>query len=237
VEISIVIPAYNEEKRIESTLVKIIDYCTKNFDNYEIIVVDDGSKDKTIEIISNFDIKLIKNEFNVGKGRSVKRGLFEAKYNFVLFSDADLATPIEELDKMLEYTNDYDIIIASRNLEGSRKEVKQPFYRELMGKSFPFFVNLLVLRGIKDTQCGFKLFRKDCISDIFSLQSLDRWAFDVEVLFIAQKLGYKIKEVPVVWIDKEGSKLNPVKDAYSMFRDLLKIRSNSFSGKYDKKDS
>jgi len=234
-EMSVVIPAYNEEKRIEPTLKKAINFLDHNFDKYEIIVVDDCSTDNTNKIASRYkknNVKILRNEKNKGKGHSVKRGLLNAKYSLVLFSDSDLATPIEELGKFMNYIKEYDIIIASRNLKGSNIKVKQPVYRQLMGKTFPLLVNLIALRGFKDTQCGFKLFKTDVAKRVVSLQTFERFSFDVEILFIAKKLGYKIKEAPVVWIDKEGSKVNPIKDGIKMLIDLFKIRYNILLGKY-----
>ncbi|MBL7147206.1 MAG: glycosyltransferase family 2 protein [Nanoarchaeota archaeon] len=238
---SIVIPAYNEEKRIESSLIKIIDYCKSNFEDYEIIVVDDCSKDKTNEIVTKYrdsNLKVFRNIINKGKGYSTKRGILEAKYSLVLFTDSDLATPIKELKKFVDYINHgHDIIIASRNLKESDIRVEQPFYRQLMGKTFPLLVNLIALRGFKDTQCGFKLFKTDIAKKIVRLQTFERFSFDVELLFIAKKLGYKIKEAPVVWIDKEGSKVSPIKDSTKMLIDLFKIQYNNFLGKYKSKDT
>jgi len=233
--ISIVIPAYNEEKRIGRSIKQIVKYLDKKKYSYEIIVVDDGSIDNTIDVVkkaSNKNIRIIKNKKNMGKGYSVKTGILNAKYPLVLFSDSDLATPIEELDKFMEYIKSYDIVIASRNLKESNIKVKQPFYRQLMGKTFPLLVNLIALGGFRDTQCGFKLFKTGAAKRIVSLQTFNRFSFDVEILFIAKKLGYKIKEAPVVWIDKEGSKVSPIKDSLKMLIDLFKIRLNNLLGKY-----
>lgn len=235
-EISVVIPAYNEEKRIEPTLKKVINYLENNFDKYEIIVVDDCSTDNTNKIVSKYkknNIKILRNKKNKGKGYSVKRGIQNAKYPLVLFSDSDLATPIEELGEFMNHIKEYDIIIASRNMKESYIKVKQPLYRQFMGKTFPLLVNLIALRGFKDTQCGFKLFKTDIAKKIVSLQTLKGFSFDVEILFIAKKLGYKIKEVPVVWIDKEDSKVSPIKDSIKMLVDLFKIRYNNLLGKYE----
>lgn len=235
-DISIVIPAYNEEKRIEESLIKIIDYCKNNFEKYEIIVIDDCSKDRTNEIVTKYEdsnLRILKNEVNKGKGYSVKRGILEAKYPLVLFTDSDLATPIEELKGFIKYINQgYDVVIASRNMKGSDIKVKQPFYRQMMGQAFPLLVSLIALRGFNDTQCGFKLFKTDKAKRIVQLQTFERFSFDVELLFIAKKLGYKIKEAPVVWIDKGGSKVNLIKDSSKMLLDLFKIRLNNISGKY-----
>ncbi|MCK5283408.1 MAG: glycosyltransferase family 2 protein, partial [Nanoarchaeota archaeon] len=222
--ISIVIPVYNEENRIEKTLPEIIDYCKKNFGDYEIIVVDDGSTDNTNEVITRFSkerVRVLRNGCNKGKGYSVKKGILNAKYDFVLFTDSDLATPLNELKKLTPFLNSgYDIIIASRNLAGSIHKKQQPFYRKCMGKFFAILVNFVVLRGIKDTQCGFKLLRTKTAKKIVRMQTLDGFSFDVEILLIAKKLGYKIKEVPVIWINNKESKLHPIKDSFKMFLDL-----------------
>lgn len=234
--ISIVIPAYNEEKRIGSTLSKISEYMGSRKDDYEILVVDDGSKDNTKSIV--FDhmkkdkkIKYLANPGNKGKGYAVRNGMLHSTMDFVLFSDADLSTPIEELDSFLQYTDEYDVIIASRNLKGSNV-VKQPLHRRLPGKIFPLFVNVLAVRGIKDTQCGFKLFTKDAAHKIFHLSHLHGFAFDVEVLFIARKMHLKIKELPVTWRNDVDSKVKVIRDSGRMLAELVKIRMNQVRGRY-----
>lgn len=235
--ISVVIPAYNEERRIEPSLKQIISYLSEHFDKYEIIIVDDGSDDKTYEMISRYkneNVKILKNEINKGKGYSVKKGILNAQYPLVLFSDSDLATPIEELEGFIGYITDhnYDIVIASRNLENSKIKNKQPLYRQIMGKVFPEIVGLILLKGFKDTQCGFKLFRTDVARKIVQLQTVEGFSFDVEILFIADKMGYRIKEAPVVWMDKDGSTVRTFKDGFKMLIDLFRIQFNSFAGKY-----
>jgi dolichyl-phosphate beta-glucosyltransferase len=236
VNISVIIPAYNEEQRIEASLIRIKDYLDNNFDSYEIIIVDDCSTDKTGEILSRYKsdkVSVLRNDSNRGKGFSVKRGVLEARYSLVLFSDSDLSTPIEELSNFIQYIEDgYDVVIASRNLEGSHRKVKQPFYRQVMGRVYPVMANLIAVKGIKDTQCGFKLFKEKAAKRIFRLQTLDRFSFDVEILYLAQKHGLKIKEAPVVWIDKEGSKVNFWEDGIKMIFDLLIIRYNHAMKKY-----
>lgn len=230
-EISVVIPAFNEEKRIELTLKKVEQFLSQNFDKYQIIIVDDCSTDNTNKIVSKYkNVQILRNKKNRGKGYSVKRGILNAKYPLVLFSDADLATPIEELGKFMNYIKDFDVVIASRNLKQSI--VKQTSSRKLIGATFSLLVNLIVLRGFKDTQCGFKLFRTDVAKKIVSLQTLNGFSFDVEILFIAKKLGYKIKELPVVWMNKSGSKVKLIKDSIKMLINLFKIRSNNYKIKF-----
>ncbi len=235
-EVSIVIPAYNEGNRIGPSLKRVIEYSDKHFSDYEVIVVDDGSKDNTIDVVTKYrnpHLRLLKNGTNRGKGYSVRRGMLQAKMPYVLFSDSDLATPIEEIEKLAWFLDrEYDIAFGSRNVRGSEIRIKQPWFRILVGRGFALLVNLIAVRGFRDTQCGFKVFKKRAAREIFRRCRLDRFSFDVEVLFIAKKRGYKVKEVPVVWIDKKGSKVDPVKDSLRMLRDILIIRLNSLKGIY-----
>jgi len=233
--LSVIIPAYNEEKRIGKTLREVTAYCRKNFAKYEIIVVDDGSSDKTKDVVMKFKgVRLLRNPVNKGKGYSVRRGLMEARYGWALFTDSDLATPISELKKFFNYTKQgFDVVIASRNLKESDIKDRQPFYRQFLGKGFPRLVNLLVLRDFKDTQCGFKLFKTEKIKRMLPYLTLDRFCFDVELLLVAKKAGLKIKEAPVTWIDQKGSKLRVFKDTGKMFLDLIRIKLNDLSGKYE----
>ena len=235
-ELSVVVPAFNEEKSLESSLQRIIDFLEKNLEKYEIIVIDDGSKDSTPEIAQKFksnNVRLIQNPQNMGKGFSVKLGMINAKYDPVLFIDADLATPIEETTKFIEAIQEgYDVVIASRNIEGAKITVEQPKYRQVLGKAFPMIVKGMILDEIKDTQCGFKMFKKDAARKIFPRQTVKRWAFDVEVLYIAKQLNFKIKELPVKWMDKGNSKLSPIKDSARMLNEVFKIKYNDWKGEY-----
>jgi dolichyl-phosphate beta-glucosyltransferase len=230
-EISIVIPAYNEEKRIGKTLKKVYEYFKEKKIEFEIIVVDDGSNDKTVEIVEKFsfdkkEIRILKHEKNMGKGAAVKTGILNAKGELILFTDADLSTPIEEFKKLKkEIENGYDIAIGSRGLKDSKIVIPQPFYRRIIGKIFPFLVRLIVINDFKDTQCGFKLFKKEAGKKIFSQLKTDGFAFDVEVLARGKKENFKIAEVPVVWINSPYSSVKIFKDSFKMFISLLKIRS------------
>ncbi|MGM5488839.1 MAG: dolichyl-phosphate beta-glucosyltransferase [Nanobdellota archaeon] len=230
-KLSVVIPVWNEERRIGATLDRIRDYLATV--EYEILVVDDGSTDATARIVSEYPgVRLLQYKRNRGKGYAVKQGLLQARYPLVLYTDSDLATPIEELEKLMAFVERYDVVIASRNLAGSKIMVQQPLYRQVMGKGFPLLVNMLALRGFRDTQCGFKLFRTSVARKIVGLQTFDGFSFDVELLVIATRLGYKIKEVPVVWIDKKGSTVRPLRDGAGMLLDLLRLNHNRISGKY-----
>jgi len=225
--LSIVIPCFNEEKRITQTLSKISSYLKNKGINYEIILVDDGSKDKTLSCVEGFDnIIILKNERNRGKGYSVRRGVLEAKGEYILFSDADLSTPIEELERFLKEIGENDIVIGSRASAESKIIIHQPWWREKMGKVFNILINLFIINGFKDTQCGFKLFRKEPAKKIFSLSKINGFAFDVEVILIAKRLGYRIKDLPVTWINSRESKVNPIIAPIKMIIELIKIKRN-----------
>ena len=230
-KISVVVPAYDEEKRIGKTLEIILKYLKSRKYNFEMIVINDGSKDNTKKVVEKFKkVKLISYFPNHGKGYAVRKGILESKGDYVLFCDADLSTPIEELDDFMKYIKNYDIVIASRALKESR--IKALKHRKLLGRIFAFFVKLLAVRGIQDTQCGFKLFSKEASKKIFSKQTINGWAFDVEVLFIARKLGYKIKEVGVKWQHFNHKDVTPTKHSFKMLKEVLKVRGNSIIGKY-----
>jgi len=227
--LSIVLPAYDEEERLAESLPHILEYASGKGWSYEILVVDDGSSDGTSAVAAkNLDgipHRILRNEPNRGKGFSVRRGVLAARGHYVLFTDVDLSTPIEETEKLIRAIEEgADVAIGSRALATSRIEKHQPWRREILGKLFNRFLQMLVLRGLHDTQCGFKCFRLDAVEPIFSRQTLDRWAFDVEVLFIARKLGYRIAEVPVRWINSEVTKVNALSDGLKMILDALRVR-------------
>ena len=235
VSFSVIVPAYNEARRIESTLRRIIDFFSDLGFRYEIIVVDDGSTDETVSVVEKIGDKHIvvaTREPNRGKGYAIRRGMLLAKNDYFLMTDADNSTPIEEFLKLLKKIP-VDIVIGSRALRESAIEVRQPWYREYAGKFFNFIVQLLVFRGITDTQCGFKLFSRDVARDIFSRATIDGWSFDVEVLYLARKLGYEVEQVPVVWRNDKETKLKFFSTAFYILRDLVLIRINDLRGLYD----
>lgn len=236
--LSIIIPAYNEEKRIVKTTECIISYLNSREYKSEIILVDDGSTDRTTLFIERIDtgtvnLRILKNNKNMGKGFSIKKGVSESKGEFILFSDADLSTPIEEIENFLPYLhNGFDVVIGSRGLKESNIQIHQAWYRERMGKIFGSLVRFMVLPGIADSQCGFKCFTKSSAKRIFHKQKLNGFCFDVELLFISRKMNYKIKEVPICWRNSPASTVKPIRNSMRMFFDLLKIRYYEIKGAY-----
>jgi dolichyl-phosphate beta-glucosyltransferase len=237
--VSVIIPAYNEEARLPFTLERIYRYLSARSLSFEIIVVDDGSVDRTAEIAETFlrarsSGHVLRNDANQGKGFSVKRGVLGARGEYILFSDADLSTPIEELYKVLKpiLAGNCDIAIASRANGQSEIRVSQPWHRRMTGQVFNILVRLLAVRSIKDTQCGFKCFTRPAAMSIFSRQQLNGFGFDVEILYIAQKSGYVTREIPVAWINSPGSRVHVLADSVRMFLDLWRIRFNGMRGLY-----
>jgi dolichyl-phosphate beta-glucosyltransferase len=236
--LSIIIPAYNEESRLPATLHTVTQYLSaREWRFREIIVVDDGSKDATVAAAEAFQqqghpVRILKNPGNRGKGYAVRHGMLEAQGDWVLFSDADLSTPIEEFEKLYAAVSDSVLIaIGSRALDRSLIGVHQSQFRERAGQVFNFAMRLALRLDIRDTQCGFKLFRRDAARAIFSRQKLERFGFDAEVLFIARKLGLRAAEVPVRWNNVEGTKVSMWSGAQS-FLDLITIRYNAARGNY-----
>jgi len=234
-EISVIIPIYKDEKRLKNNLPKIRKYLENNFKKFEIIIALDpptGNTEKTAKSIFK-DVKILKNKKRMGKGYSTRGGMLKAVYDPVLFIDIDLSTPIEEIEMLLPYLKDYHVIIGSRNMQESKIKERQPFLRSTLGNIYPYLIRLLVIKDIRDTQCGFKLFRKDILKPVFSLQRTKGFAFDSEILLITKKRGYKIKEVPVEWSNSKDSRLNVFKDSFKMAVDVAKIFINSKKGFYD----
>lgn len=237
--ISIIIPAYNEQTRLPATLRRVTQYLQEgHWEFHEILVVDDGSRDATAAAVTSFantnaNVFLLSNPGNKGKGYSVRHGMLKARGEWRLFSDADLSTPIEELEKLwCELAKGkQEIAIGSRALDRSLIGVHQPGYRESMGRLFNRVVRAATGLAISDTQCGFKLFRGDVAEEVFSRQTLERFGFDAEVLFIATQRGYHIAEIPVRWNHVEGSKVGMLTGLHA-FSELLEIRANSVRGRY-----
>jgi len=232
--LSIVVPAYNEEDRIGPTLERMTAYLDARGFTYELLVVDDGSTDRTAQIVraaaeSHPRIRLLGYRQNRGKGYAVRHGILQAGGDYVLFSDADLATPIEEHEKLeARMRQGFDVAIGSRDVPGSRLERRQSPLRELGGKLFNRCVQAVAVPGIHDTQCGFKLFTRAAARNIFSRCQIDNFSFDVEVLYLARQLGYSIAEVPVRWAHQEGSKVRFLRDARRMLATLFRIKATDY---------
>ena len=246
--LSVVVPAYNEERRLPGNLKKILDFLRSQPYGFEVIVVDDGSSDKTVESCRHIadndpSVRIIENE-HYGKGYTVRTGMLAAKGEIVLFTDADLSVPISDIDLLLPcFEEGYDVVFGSREGGGAEQRVEEPFYRHLMGRVFNTLVQLLAVRDVEDTQCGFKAMRYEVAQHIFprllihdgSKGPIDHpmvTAFDVELLFLAQKAGYKLKEVPVKWYYGTESKVNPLSDAWRNFKDVIRVRWNDLRGRY-----
>ncbi|MBW3634905.1 MAG: glycosyltransferase family 2 protein [Armatimonadetes bacterium] len=244
--LSILVPAYNEENRLPATLETIATYLQKRDFSHELIVVDDGSRDATREVVREFAaahswVRLVQYDdengaaLNRGKGFAIRAGVEAAVGRDILFSDADLSTPIEEMERLLPPISrgDCDIAIASRALPESNLAVHQPVHREFMGRTFNKIVQKMAVPGIMDTQCGFKAFRGDVAKRLFALAQIDGFGFDPEILFLARKFGFKIQELPVTWCHRDDSRVNPLSAPFSMLRELCEIRWNDARGLYD----
>lgn len=242
--LSVIIPAYNEESRLPLSVQKIVDHLGREpRQRAEILIVNDGSRDGTAAVARqlahklerpNLTIRLLDNAGNRGKGYSVRHGMLEARHDWLLFTDADLSAPIEELDKLVRAVSSgsYDVAIGSRALDRSLIGVHQPWFRETMGRIFNLAVRLTTGLPFSDTQCGFKLFRREAAHKIFSRQLLERFGFDVEILYLAKKLGFRVVEVPVRWDHMEGTKVSTLAGA-DAFLDGWRVRRNDWAGKYD----
>jgi len=232
-----VIPAYNEGRRLGATLEKVLAYVDRQKWPAEIIVVNDGSRDNTAEIAREFAqnpiLRLVENPGNRGKGYAVRNGMLNATGEVLLFSDADLSSPIEEAPKLFAAIGaGADVAIGSRWLKAELQTERQPGYRQLFGRIFNLLLRAILGLKFKDTQCGFKAFTRRAALEIFPRQKIERWGFDPEILFIAQKHGFKIAEVPVEWAHDPGTRISPLRDGTRMFFEMLKIRWNAWTGKY-----
>ncbi len=233
------IPAYNESARLGATLEKVLAYVHAQGWNAEVIVVNDGSRDNTAAIIRSFAAKdpalrLVENPGNRGKGYSVRNGMLNARGRIVLFSDADLSSPIEEAPKLFQALDEgADIAIGSRWLRVETQTQRQPLHRQLFGRIYNLILRLTLGLQFADTQCGFKAFKQPAVQAIFPLQKIERWGFDPEILFLAQKFKFKVKEIPVAWGHSGGTRINPLVDGSRMVMEMLRIRWYDLTGKYN----
>ena len=236
---SIVIPAYNESERLGATLEKVLAYVSQQGWEAEVIVVNDGSRDNTAAIVraiakNNPILRLLENPGNRGKGYSVRNGMLNSRGDIVVFSDADLSSPIEEMPKLLQALGGgADIAIGSRWLRAELQTQRQSLHRQLFGRVFNGLNRLLLGLQFKDTQCGFKAFTRRAAQMILPLQRIERWGFDPEILFLARKFGFRVEEVPVCWGHSGGTRINPVMDGARMFQEMLRVRWYDLTGKYD----
>lgn len=236
--LSIVLPAYNEAGRIGASLDKITDYAQQHAWTVEVIVVNDGSTDNTANIVRQYAkrypwLVLIENPGNRGKGFSVRNGMLRARGDILLFSDADLSSPIQEADKLIAALQaGADIAIGSRWVRKELQVVPQPLRRQILGRLFNLALRLVLGLNYKDTQCGFKAFRRPAAESVFAPQQVETWGFDPELLYLAKRAGLRTVEVPVCWAHSEGTRLHPIRDGMRMFAQLFQIRWNAISGKY-----
>ena len=239
--LSVVIPAFNEEERIASTLGDIVGYLRAQPYTWEVLVVDDGSSDQTATVVSSWATSeervRVETVTHGGKGWAVKRGMQSATGQYRFMCDADLAMPIEQLGVFLQYMEDgYDIVIGSRQIAGARR-IGEPVARHVMGRVFNWAVRLLALSGFEDTQCGFKCFRGEVADELFSRQRTRGFGFDVEILYMAKNKGMRIVEIPIEWYHQDSSKVRPLVDSFSMLRDTAMLRLRDAGGRYADRDA
>lgn len=237
--LSVVIPAYNEERRIGRTLVMMKAFLDSQSYLYEVIVVDDGSQDTTCSIVKIISeswphLRLMTNSMNRGKGAVVKQGVLNANGKYILFADADNATPIEQVKALLKFVPEYPIVIGSRHCPGAKIHIPQARHRIFLSRASNLLIRMLAVPGIFDTQCGFKLFEKNAGKMIFSNVKLERFGFDFEALVIAEHLGYKFKEVGIEWYNDPQSKVRAGRESLRTLRDLLRVKLNLMRGVYSR---
>jgi dolichyl-phosphate beta-glucosyltransferase len=237
---SIVIPAFNEAARIAGALESVVNCIRSRGWFAEVVVVNDGSRDRTAQIVRDFaagapEVRLLENPGNRGKGFSVRHGLLQSFGEIVMFTDADLSAPIEEAEGLFAaIRSGADIAIGSRWLERSRQTIRQPLYRQFFGRCFNAVTRAVMGLPYADTQCGFKAFTRAAAQTVFQLQTIERWGFDPEILFIALKRGYRIVEVPVSWAHDERTRISYLKDGIRMLQDIAIVRWNALLGRYNK---
>jgi glycosyltransferase involved in cell wall biosynthesis len=234
--LSIIIPAHNEERRLPQTLEQVVHFAASQSFETEILVVENGSTDRTLEVGNEYanrhpSVRVIHEDLP-GKGRAVQKGMLAATGTYRFFADADFSMPPEEIVRFIPPVVDVPVAIASREAPGAVR-YDEPFYRHITGRVFNSLIRLLVLPALNDTQCGFKMFRADVAEDLFHHQTLMGWSFDVELLYIASRRGYPILEIPIPWYFNPESKVNVFRDSWRMFLDLLTIRRNGRKGLYD----
>lgn len=236
--LSIVIPAFREEGRVHKILDAVLKFEKSRDYQIETIVVADGSPDHTADAARKYDdrlshLKVMEGKDNKGKGGAVQEGMLAASGEYIVFADADNSTPIEQVEKLLKYVPKYEVVIGSRYSSDGRLAIPQSFVRRLGSRGLNFIIQMLAVYGIKDTQCGFKLFSNKAAQEIFSRQTITDFSFDIEILAIARKLGYKIKEAGIIWYDDPHSTVSPIKDGIKAVKAAWKVRQNLVAGKYE----
>ena len=235
---SIVIPAYNEERRLAAALDQVLAHARERGWEAEVLVVNDGSRDGTAALAAEYaarhpGVRLLENPGNRGKGYSVRHGMLEARGEWLLFTDADLSAPIAEAEKLFAALGaGAEVAIGSRWLASETQTLRQPLYRQFFGRVFNLLLRLLLGLRFRDTQCGFKAFSRRAARELFPRQRIERWAFDPELLYLARRLGFRVEEVPVEWAHDRRSTISPLRDGLRMGWDLLRIRWYALSGKY-----
>ncbi len=237
IKLSLIIPAYNEEGIIKETLDAVLKFLSEKRYNWEIIVVDDGSSDKTSEIIRSFrtqGVRLVKHALNRGKGAAIRTGVKKSKGKFIIFSDADLSVSIKNIDQFLTELKKSEVVIGSRRVLGAQIIIPQPALRENLGRGYTQLTRSVTGVKLSDFTCGFKGFTRKAAQEIFRKTLIDRWAYDSEILFLAKKLGYKITELPISWKNREDTRVSMGDAIVTSFIDLLKVRVYNILGRYDK---
>ena len=233
-DISVVIPAYNEATRLGSTLERAVDYLSRRKLSHEILVVDDGSGDGTAEVGERFadrKVRVLRHDRNLGKGAAIRTGVLASQGAEVLLSDADASTPIEELEKLQRHLPEAPLVLGSRAVAGADIREHQPFYRELMGKTFNRIIKLAGVRGLSDTQCGFKLLDGEAARKLAAELTVDGFAYDVELVWLARRRGYPIVEVGVIWSNSPDSRVDPIRSSFAMLRDVIRMRLRHSGGR------